>query len=89
MSMPPRRQTIRPPDKGSFPLDREGECTSKMSKYMTCLKQHKQDNDKCRLPAKDYLECRMNNNLMAKESWSKLGYKDLVDTPTVEVSGKS
>jgi hypothetical protein len=26
---------------------------------------------------KDYLGCRMERNLMAKEEWSKLGYGDL------------
>jgi hypothetical protein len=29
----------------------------------------------------EYLGCRMEKNLMAKESWSKLGYADLETKP--------
>ncbi|XP_033729675.1 cytochrome c oxidase assembly protein COX19-like [Pecten maximus] len=89
MATPARRLNVRPPDKGSFPLDHEGECKTVMMKYMSCLKTHKQENDKCRIQAKDYLECRMNKNLMAKENWSKLGYRDMDDTSTETVSEKS
>ncbi|XP_060076515.1 cytochrome c oxidase assembly protein COX19-like [Ylistrum balloti] len=89
MATPGRRINLRPPDKGSFPLDHEGECKNAMTKYMTCLKENQQDNGLCRVQAKEYLECRMNNNLMAKEAWSKLGYKDLVNTSPQPVSGKS
>ncbi|XP_067008349.1 cytochrome c oxidase assembly protein COX19 [Anabrus simplex] len=69
--------TPTPPDKGSFPLDHEGHCKIPMLKYMICLKEHKNDNSACRKEAKDYLGCRMDNSLMAKEDWSKLGYADL------------
>ena len=44
---------------------------------MICLKKNEGENFTCRESAKDYLECRMENNLMTKEEWSKLGYADL------------
>lgn len=65
-----------PPDKGSFPLDHEGVCKDLMTKYMNCLYKNDGKNSECRKQAKDYLGCRMDNNLMAKESWSSLGMKE-------------
>ncbi|XP_031552344.1 cytochrome c oxidase assembly protein COX19-like [Actinia tenebrosa] len=67
----------KPPDKGSFPLDHDGECKEFMMKYMTCLKRNSGDNHKCRQDSKDYLECRMQRELMVVEDLSKLGFKDL------------
>lgn len=64
------------PEKGSFPLDHDGLCKEEMIKYMSCLRESKNDNSKCRDFAKDYLACRMETNLMAKEDWGKLGFKD-------------
>lgn len=66
-----------PPDKGSFPLDHDGVCKSFMIKYMKCLRNNSNNNSVCRLEAKDYLGCRMENNLMTKDEWSKLGFSDL------------
>jgi cytochrome c oxidase assembly protein subunit 19 len=43
---------------------------------MSCLTENRDDNSKCRDQAKKYLECRMENNLMAKEDWSKLGFSE-------------
>lgn len=68
--------TPSPPEKGSFPLDHEGQCKKEMLKYMFCLNSNKNNNSECRVEAKSYLECRMENNLMAKEEWSKLGFTD-------------
>nr|CAI5827293.1 unnamed protein product [Callosobruchus analis] len=68
--------TPTPPAKGSFPLDHDGVCKSLMVKYMKCLHTHNNDNSQCREDAKEYLGCRMENNLMAKEEWSKLGFDD-------------
>lgn len=65
-----------PPDKGSFPLDHENLCKVQMVKYMKCLQTNKDDNSQCREIAKSYLQCRMENNLMAKEEWKSLGYAD-------------
>ena len=66
----------KPPEKGSFPLDHEGECKENMVKYMQCLRENKMQNSQCRDESKEYLQCRMDRNLMAKEPWSKLGYSE-------------
>jgi cytochrome c oxidase assembly protein subunit 19 len=49
----------RPPEKGSFPLDHDGECTAPMQLYLDCMKRAKNDNSVCREESKRYLECRM------------------------------
>lgn len=64
-----------PPQKGSFPLDHEGVCKNVMVKYMKCLNLNRNNNSDCREEAKLYLGCRMDNNLMTKEEWSKLGFQ--------------
>lgn len=65
-----------PPDKGSFPLDHENLCKQHMTAYMNCLKNNLDDNSLCRTLAKNYLQCRMDNDLMAKEEWKMLGYRN-------------
>jgi len=65
------------PDKGSFPLDHEGECRQFYVKYMICLNNTDFDASKCRQESKDYLGCRMEKGLMEKETWKRLGYQDL------------
>jgi len=67
---------VKPPDKGSFPLDHEAECRGFMARYMRCLRENHSSSSLCRLESKDYLQCRMDRNLMAREEWSKLGYSD-------------
>ncbi|XP_017772870.1 PREDICTED: cytochrome c oxidase assembly protein COX19 [Nicrophorus vespilloides] len=66
--------TPTPPEKGSFPLDHEGLCKKLMVKYMQCLRKNDNNNSECRKESQDYLGCRMDNNLMAKEEWNKLGF---------------
>ncbi|KAI5717741.1 cytochrome c oxidase assembly protein COX19 [Diaphorina citri] len=61
------------PDKGSFPLDHYGDCKAFMTKYMICIKKNNSDSSACRDEIKDYLGCRMEKELMAKEDWEKLG----------------
>ena len=68
----------RPPEKGSFPLDHNGDCKVDMVRYMGCLSRHDMDNSKCRVESKSYLECRMNHGLMKKEDWKKLGYAETI-----------
>ncbi|KZS18483.1 Phosphopantothenoylcysteine decarboxylase [Daphnia magna] len=63
-----------PPVKGSFPLDHEGECKRFMLRYMICLRENNNQNSKCREVSKDYLDCRMQKQLMVKEDWAKLGF---------------
>jgi len=67
-----------PPERGSFPLDHEGVCKSSMIKYMRCLADNRHRNTLCRDIAQEYLECRMNNDLMARDEWSNLGFNDKV-----------
>ena len=70
------------PDKGSFPLDHDGECKAAYLHYMVCLSENKYNNSECRLQSKNYLQCRMEKGLMAKEEWSKLGYGESELTST-------
>ncbi|KAK4648714.1 Cytochrome c oxidase assembly protein cox19 [Podospora bellae-mahoneyi] len=49
-----------PPQRGSFPLDHDGECKDVMMSYLSCIKKVKGINqDECRQLAKSYLGCRM------------------------------
>jgi len=59
MSFSQKQPTPRPPEKGSFPLDHDGECSLSMRMYLDCMKKAKNDNSKCREESKNYLECRM------------------------------
>ncbi|KAL3051080.1 hypothetical protein OYC64_001372 [Pagothenia borchgrevinki] len=77
----------RAPDKGAFPIDHFGECKIFKETFMKCLRDNSFDNSKCRLQSKDYLECRMENQLMAKEPMEKLGFKDLIDPPPSQSEG--
>ncbi|XP_043566959.1 cytochrome c oxidase assembly protein COX19 [Chiloscyllium plagiosum] len=74
----------RPPDKGSFPLDHLGECKEFKDKFMNCLRESRFDNSLCRQQSKEYLECRMERQLMTKEPLEKLGFKDLIDSNASE-----
>jgi len=65
------------PIKGSFPLDHDGVCKTEMIDYMICLNKNRAQNEECRPLAKKYFTCRMQNQLMAKEDWVKLGYGDV------------
>src|SRR5947199_234538 len=68
----------RPPDKGSFPLDHDGECKHLMVAYLTCLQKTDCDSSSCRELSKEYLSCRMDKQLMAKEDMTRLGFNDQV-----------
>jgi cytochrome c oxidase assembly protein subunit 19 len=49
-----------PPQRGSFPLDHDAECSQVMKDYLECLKYARGQNAPgCRLAAKKYLKCRM------------------------------
>lgn len=56
MAYTPHSPQPRPPMKGAFPLDHEGECKELMQGYMACLKQHKHVATKCREWSQRYLE---------------------------------
>lgn len=72
------------PERGSFPLDHDAECKHLISSYLRCLKKPRHssasgkiqagiNDEECRLIAKDYLQCRMDKNLMAKDEMKNLG----------------
>ncbi|KAL9050608.1 MAG: hypothetical protein Q9162_006530 [Coniocarpon cinnabarinum] len=64
-----------PPERGSFPLDHDGECKQQMSLYLSCLKRTRGVNqEECRELSKSYLQCRMDRNLMAKDEMRNLGF---------------
>ena len=63
-----------PPDKGSFPLDHFQECEDFAEKYRLCLAQASGIPKKCKEEAKDYLDCRMQKGLMAKQTMEELGF---------------
>ncbi|PMD55991.1 cytochrome c oxidase assembly protein COX19 [Hyaloscypha bicolor E] len=66
-----------PPERGSFPLDHDGECKDVMIGYLSCIKKSKgMNDDECRNLAKSYLGCRMDRNLMAKDEFKNLGFGD-------------
>ncbi|KAL3488112.1 hypothetical protein BJX62DRAFT_212507 [Aspergillus germanicus] len=63
-----------PPERGSFPLDHDGECKHLIQNYLKCLKLQRGVNDEeCRKLAKGYLACRMDKNLMAPDDFKNLG----------------
>ena len=70
------RLTVKPPERGVFALDHEGECKAHMLTYLSCLSDHKDDQHFCREHSKQYLACRMEKGLMKKEDLSTLGFGD-------------
>ncbi|KAK0729419.1 hypothetical protein B0T21DRAFT_212050 [Apiosordaria backusii] len=77
-----------PPQRGSFPLDHDGECKDVMMSYLSCIKKVKGVNqDECRQLAKSYLGCRMDHNLMAKDDFKNLGFKE--DKPPNKVEANT
>merc|ERR1711939_158850 len=65
-----------PPDRGSFPLDHDGECKNFMLDYIKCMRGAKGQSTACRRLAKSYLGCRMDRGLMERVSWSDLGFNE-------------
>lgn len=66
-----------PPERGSFPLDHDGECKPIIADYLRCLRRLRGTNDQeCRMMAKEYLKCRMENNLMAPDEMKNLGFAE-------------
>jgi len=77
------------PEKGSFPLDHDGECKGFMLKFMMCLRVNDNDNAKCRQESMEYLGCRMDHGLMKRESWDNLGFGDIAPKEPVAASKES
>ncbi|GAA96129.1 uncharacterized protein L969DRAFT_83996 [Mixia osmundae IAM 14324] len=80
--------TVSPPERGSFPLDHDGECKVFMKEYLKCLKTHKNENSKCRHLSKSYLNCRMEHGLMERDEWENFGLQD-VDAAPKTMAGQS
>ncbi|PWN29122.1 hypothetical protein BDZ90DRAFT_206332, partial [Jaminaea rosea] len=78
--------TVLPPDRGSFPLDHEGECKQVMTEYMRCMKENRQDNGKCRHLSRRYLECRMEKGLMEKDEMKNLGFQGNEEPASVKAA---
>ncbi|KAF8474788.1 hypothetical protein BDZ91DRAFT_690486 [Kalaharituber pfeilii] len=76
-----------PPERGSFPLDHDGECKPVMMEYLACLKRVKGVNEhECRMLAKKYLRCRMERSLMAPDEMKNLGFHDDEEVRTKKMS---
>lgn len=57
-----------------------------MVEYLACLKRVRGTNDhQCRLIAKEYLKCRMDRQLMAKDEMANLGFQE--DVPAAAAKG--
>ena len=80
MNMARRPPPSVPPDKGSFPLDHFAECKEAMEAFMACLKANNYNQRVCRQESRDYLQCRMDNDLMAKEDMDILGFANIQPT---------
>ena len=66
-----------PPERGSFPLDHDGECKPIIAGYLRCLRRvNGKNDDDCRMMAKEYLKCRMEHNLMAPDEMKNLGFAE-------------
>lgn len=70
------KQTVLPPQRGIFPLDHDRECRQPMDAYLDCLKVNRDMHHKCRDFSKEYLQCRMDRDLMSKENLENLGYRE-------------
>jgi cytochrome c oxidase assembly protein subunit 19 len=71
------RVLVKPPERGVFALDHDGECKDMMRQYLACLKQNKGRHFDCRELSGSYLTCRMERDLMAKDDLSNLGLGEL------------
>jgi len=79
---------IKPPLKGSFPLDHEGTCAGLVTEYLDCIKkfsliseEHSEvtGQDICRGLIVAYFDCRMENGLMEREEFEALGLNETLD----------
>lgn len=68
------RVKVKPPERGVFPLDHDGECKGQMNTFLDCLRKNNQDHFPCQAYSKAYLQCRMDRELMAKEDMKNLGF---------------
>ena len=74
MNQTPRASGVKPPARGSFPLDHEGACKAHMAPFLACLRGHGDAHAACRELSRRYLQCRMDANLMAREDLNDMGF---------------
>ncbi|GLC33561.1 hypothetical protein PLESTB_000088300 [Pleodorina starrii] len=67
------RSQAKGPEKGVFPLDHFAECREVARRYLACLDAHEQNASRCVELSKEYLQCRMERDLMAQQDLSQLG----------------
>jgi cytochrome c oxidase assembly protein subunit 19 len=72
MNFSSAKQTVKPPQRGIFPLDHDAECKPFKEKYLSCLKDEGDKHYLCRDFSKEYLQCRMDRNLMASEDLDRV-----------------
>jgi len=77
MSLERSNSSLRRLIREAFLWIMRGECKEFFAKYMLCLSGNKYNNSNCRQESKDYLSCRMDKGLMAKEEWKNLGLDDV------------
>jgi cytochrome c oxidase assembly protein subunit 19 len=72
------RVQIKPPERGVFALDHEGECKDAMKTYLACIRRKDVEGDHfpCKQLSRAYLQCRMDRDLMSKEDLDNLGLGD-------------
>jgi len=75
MSMSSGKQSVvRPPQRGIFPLDHYGDCQAPMKDYLACLESHDDAHHQCKEFSRNYLQCRMDHDLMARENLDQMGF---------------
>lgn len=72
----PNAGKVTRPDKGSFPLDHKGVCKESMKEYMKCMASAENKHGQCMELSKKYLQCRIENGLMADENLDALGMNE-------------
>ena len=76
MSMGRAKQVVTPPQRGIFPLDHMAQCKEPMQSYLDCLKVNKDRHYECREHSREYLQCRMDCDLMSKENLDRMGFSE-------------
>lgn len=56
--------------------DSTGDCKAIVKEYLACVKRSRGSNDQCRHLARQFLECRMEHGLMARDEFANLGFVD-------------
>ncbi|SCO74596.1 cytochrome c oxidase assembly protein COX19, putative [Plasmodium vivax] len=74
--MDKKRSIVKKPERGSFLLDHNSECTPIKNYYLKCLKEHNNDHVSCREYSKEYFICRMDKNLLERQSLNDLGFSE-------------